>query len=134
MSQQQQTLGRENSAEGRRNLAERPAAEGLDQRRTLTPLVDVYETKNEIIAFADMPGVAKDQVRVELEKGTLTIEGRRPDDGGDDDKSYNYVRAFAVSRNIDADKVSAELQHGVLKVVLPKLDHDRPRQIAVQAR
>lgn len=107
--------------------------EKLDERRTLAPLVDVYETQGEIVALADMPGVLTDHVRVELEKGTLTLEGKRLDESGDADKAITYLRSFAVPRSIDADKVSAELQNGVLRVVLPKQDINRPRQIAVRA-
>jgi HSP20 family protein len=113
--------------------AEETQTEKLEERRTVAPLVDVYETENEIVAFADMPGVITDHVRVELEKGTLTLEGKRLDESGEADKAITYLRSFAVPRSIDADKVSAELQHGVLRVVLPKQDINRPRQIAVRA-
>ena len=53
------------------------AAEKMEQRPTTAPLVDIFENNDELLVVADMPGVAKDNVSINFDKGQLTIEGRR---------------------------------------------------------
>ena len=117
------------------------ATERADGGPTRTPYVDIYETADGLTVVAEMPGVDRDSVRVEVEKGVLTISGRpepmnvegyRPiyeglDNGGD------FFRAFALSDEVDREKTTASLRDGVLTVVLPKAAQARTVQIPVQA-
>jgi HSP20 family molecular chaperone IbpA len=105
----------------------------------LLPPVDVIEDSTGITLYADMPGVPRDklnlrvdgdQLAIEAEMALTTPEGLQP--------SYVevnrsvYRRTFTLSKELDADKVSAELSHGVLRVRIPKADHAQPRRIAIQ--
>jgi HSP20 family molecular chaperone IbpA len=113
------------------------AAEGIEQRPAVAPPVDIYENADELLVIADLPGVAKEELRVHLEKNQLRIEGRRADVGEGDALAAEYRpvdfrRTFAVPQGIDADRIHAELSQGVLQLHLPKAAAVKPRQIAVK--
>ena len=117
---------------------ENDAPEKMEQRPTTAPLVDIYENADELLVVADMPGVAKDKVTINFDKGQLTIEGRRAASTGSgllaaEYKPVDFYRTFVLPQGIDTDKIEAELQHGVLRVHLPKSASLKPRQIAVKA-
>ncbi len=102
------------------------------ERATFAPPVDIYESKDEILILADVPGVTTEGLTVHLDKEHLTIAARRTPGGAGDD-AFDYRRIFVVPRGIDADKISANLQNGVLRLALPKPAALKPRQIEVKA-
>ena len=114
-------------------------AENVNERPAVAPRVDVFENDNEILLFADLPGVSKDNVRIDLDKERLTIEARRtdsPDEGTEllaEYRPFDYRRAFLVPRGIDREKIDAELRAGVLRLKLPRADALRPRSIPIRA-
>ena len=88
--------------------------------------IDVYENENELLLFADLPGVAADGLDVRVENGELTIEGRR--------EKTKYKRVFALDdAGFDLDQIAARQQHGVLELRLPKAPQKRARKIEVKA-
>lgn len=103
-----------------------------------TPDVDIYINDDEILLIADMPGVDKKNISINLENNTLTIEGhfehpyteplQRKEFG-----STDYRRIFSLPKGIDAEKASAEFNLGVLQLHLPKSAAIKPRQIKVEA-
>jgi HSP20 family molecular chaperone IbpA len=105
---------------------------------TVAPVVDIYENDDEILLHADMPGVEKDNITVNVDNGTLTITGVREletkgaaswEEFGD----VEYRRTFSVPQTIDVEKVNAELKDGVLRLHLPKSEAAKPRQIEIKA-
>jgi HSP20 family protein len=113
------------------------SAERVAQRATVQPVVDVYENQDELLLVADVPGARKDGVSVHLDNGQLTIEARRSDDlpGAaliTESRQYDYFRAFTVPQGIDASKIEAQLNSGVLRLHLPKSDALKPRRIEVK--
>jgi HSP20 family protein len=102
------------------------------QRVTVLPAVDIFENKDELLIFADLPGVTKEDLSINFDKGQLTLEGR-PGEFGPDEEVFDYRRTFVVSQGIEADKISANLQNGVLRLTLPKPAALKPRQIEVKA-
>jgi HSP20 family protein len=99
--------------------------------------VDIYETPNELVLLADLPGVAPNDLEVRLEDDILTIRGRAAHLRADapvyqEYELVNFFRQFELSEQIDQGKVSADLKHGVLTLHLPKTEKAKPRQIAVQ--
>ena len=106
--------------------------EKMEQRATVAPPVDIFESKDELLIVADLPGVAKEDVSVHLDKGQLTIVGR-PRELARDEEPYDFRRAFVVPQNIEADKIAADLQNGVLRVKLPKPVAPKPRTIEVRS-
>ncbi len=105
-----------------------------------TPEVDIFETDQEITLLADMPGVAADEVTIDLKDGVLTISGDvKPWEGSEETDVLvefeigKYHRQFSLSDAIDQDKIDAKLEDGVLRLTLPKAQKAVPRQIAVKA-
>lgn len=95
--------------------------------RPLVPAVDIYENENELLLLADLPGVTKEQVNIQFEPERLTLEATRPMG----DQTITYRRVFTVAPVFDADKVTARLERGVLRLTLGKSAAVRPRQIPV---
>ncbi len=106
--------------------------------RTYVPQVDIYETKDGLWLWADMPGVDEDSLNVHLDNGVLTIEGQVDVKQYEDmDPLYteynvgNYVRRFTLSNDVDSDRIVARMQHGVLALEIPKAERAKPRRIAI---
>ncbi len=105
-----------------------------------TPEVDIFETEKEITLLADMPGVAADDVTIDLKEGVLNLSGEvKPWEGPEETDVLvefeigKYYRQFNLSDAIDQDKIEAKLEDGVLRLTLPKAQKAVPRQIAVKA-
>jgi len=112
--------------------------ETVADRPYKAPFCDVYENENEVLLVADIPGVYKDNLNIHVEKNQLAIEGRVDEktDGSMLGHEYNFVdyrRTFTLPTGIDANKIHADLKHGVLTLHLPKAESLRPRQITVKA-
>ena len=102
------------------------------------PLVDIYENDDEILLYADLPGVDKEQVTINLDNGRLRLSGhRRHESVGatqwEEFGALDYQRTFSVPQSIDIDQVNAEMKDGVLCLHLPKSEAARPRQIEITA-
>jgi len=103
-----------------------------------TPRVDVVETENEFVLFADLPGVKDEDVDVHFENGELFLQARCP--ARQPEVKYvlneygtgDYYRAFTINQDVAADKISAVLKNGVLTVQLPKSEAVKPRRIQVK--
>ncbi len=112
----------------------------IDRGRELSqfvPAVDIFENENEILLQANMPGVLKDHIALNIDNGTLSISGvRRLATQGavkwEEFSDVEYVRSFSVPQTIDVEKVQAELKNGVLQLHLPKSEAAKPRQIEIQ--
>jgi len=117
------------------NQAVREAPAG--ERRYLAPEVNIFETKDEYILEAEMPGVPKDGVEITLEGGVLTLVGHRSDDAPTASALYresrgaDYRRVLELDPAIDTDKINARVDQGVLTLTLPKAERVKPRKIAV---
>ena len=105
---------------------------------TFTPRIDVLETENELLLFADLPGVEQENVDVRFENGELTLRARRTSPEADriplafEYETGDYFRAFRITEQIDAEKIWAELKNGVLTLHLPKVEAVKPRKITVK--
>src|SRR5436190_17313061 len=106
--------------------------------RTFLPTTDIFETDSSLTLILEMPGVDKGNVDISIENGVLTVQGRLDFSKYQDLQpvytEYNvghYRRAFTLSNKIDQGKISAEMNQGVLTLVLPKAEETRPRRIAV---
>ena len=102
----------------------------------VSPLVDIYENDEEILLYADMPGVVKENVCVDIDNGKLTLSGiRKYESSGvaswEEFGGVEFQRTFAVPQTIDVSKVGASLKDGVLRLNLPKSEAAKPRQIEI---
>ncbi len=116
----------------------KPWERALEYERSIAPLVDIYETENEFVLIANMPGVTKENVHLQLEEGTLTIFGQI-NYNEDLKRKYilhesifaNYSRSFKLSESIDGSKIDAKYNNGQLTINLPKHDKVKPRIINI---
>jgi len=107
-----------------------------------TPAVDIYENNDFVVVKAELPGVEKDRISVEVKEGILTLRGERGFDKELKKESYHRIersygtfqRSFSLPVSVDQEKVTARFQNGVLEVQLPKKDQEKPKQIEVDVK
>lgn len=107
---------------------------------TKFPAMDIAEYENELVAVSELPGVKKDQVKITFEKGILKIEGQRtpyeiPQDAKvllNEMQVRDFSRSISINVDVDVDNISATLENGILRVVLPKAPEARVRTISVK--
>ncbi len=109
-------------------------------RRVYVPRVDIYESKDDVVVVADIPGVDESSVDITLEKNVLTINGYvEPADPENYSLTYaeyeagDYRRSFNLSNQIDQENIRAAVKNGVLRLWLPKSDVAKARKITVKA-
>src|SRR5438128_11555284 len=102
------------------------------------PALDLYQNNDNVVAVVELPGMRKEEIEISLHDGTLTISGERKREstnGETAQRSERYVgtfrRSIALPTRVDATKVSATYQEGILKVTLPKAEEAKPKQIQV---
>ena len=113
---------------------------GVRARRWV-PAMDLVETDEHLVLRADLPGLERDDVNIEVKDGTLTVSGERRSEGEDKSEGfYRVERAFgAFSRSltlpegIDAEKITADFDNGVLEVRIPKPAERKPHRVAIGA-
>jgi HSP20 family protein len=103
------------------------------------PPVDVYETDQGYVVCAELPGVKRDAIHIEMRDSELTIRGERREDAVPANAYHQmerlqgpFARTFMFNEPIDADRISAEFVDGVLTVKVPKGAQPEPRRIDVQ--
>ena len=111
--------------------------ETQSQEQYVTPPVDIYETQEGLIVKADLPGVARDGMDIRVENNLLTIRANVSHVAPGDPiyREYglvNFFRQFELNERVDQSKISAELNHGVLTLNLPKAEEAKPRKIDVK--
>jgi len=110
--------------------------------RPWSPAVDIFESENELVLRADLPGLKAADISVKVENQTLTIAGERAFSREDSTRGYhriersygNFVRSFAVPNTFDTEKIAADYTNGVLTVTLAKKEAAKPRQVKVEVR
>lgn len=129
-----------------RNQERAPAttakAQGNEARygdAALMPPVDVLEDASGITLYADLPGVSRDRLNLQVEAGTLTIDAEIDLNLPEGLQSSHtevgfgrFHRTFTLSSELDPEKVTAELADGVLKLSIPKAEHAKPRRIEIR--
>ena len=104
------------------------------------PPMDIEETEHEYLLKADLPEVKKEDVKVGIQNGVLSVEGERKQEKEEQNKTYHrvervygkFVRRMAVPTDVDEQKVGAEFKNGVLTVRLPKSAAAKPKTIDVK--
>ncbi|MCX6134159.1 MAG: Hsp20/alpha crystallin family protein [Ignavibacteriales bacterium] len=108
--------------------------------RSSVPSMDITEIESEYLAILELPGVKKEDVKITFEKNVLTIEGKRTPYANPQEAQIllkemairDFNRSIRIPVEIDASNISAELENGILKVVLPKSQQARVRTIAIK--
>jgi HSP20 family molecular chaperone IbpA len=115
-------------------------AESPVERRVFTPPIDIYETEEGLVLCADLPGVSADSLDLQIQDNKLTLFGRvevaTPSPSQSVHQEYevgDFLRSFILSDDVDHDRVTAKMSHGVLEVVLPRAAQADARRITVQS-
>lgn len=103
------------------------------------PSVDIKETANEFILLADIPGVKPEEIEISMEKNVLTVKGSRElsTDESDDNWSRtervhgSFFRQFTLPESADSENITARSKHGVLELVIPKIERPQSRKIQI---
>ncbi len=103
------------------------------------PAVDIYETENEVVLSAEIPGVEAKDVEIKVEDNNLTLRGERRFEKETKEENYHRVersygsffRSFALPSYVDQDKIEAEHENGVLKIHMPKRSELKPRKVKI---
>jgi HSP20 family protein len=119
-----------------------PFRSGFDRTGQLftewSPALDLYQSGDHLVALVELPGMRKEDIDISLHDGTLTISGERKresNNGENAQRTERYVgtfrRSITLPTQVDASKVGATYQDGILKVTLPKAEEAKPKQIQV---
>ncbi len=109
------------------------------EARFIEPRVNIYEEDERIVLQAELPGVSRDNLDIDIEDDRLTITGRRSAESEavrmvyGERCPYNFRRTFILGNVIDREKVNATLKDGVLELVLGKVAQPRARKIEIKA-
>ena len=103
------------------------------------PSVDIYETDEAIFLKAELPGIKKEDVSVEIKDNVLTLRGERVEDKEIKEGSYfrkercfgTFSRAFNLQHRVQPDKIKAKFKDGILEIEIPKPEEEKPKQITV---
>lgn len=114
-------------------------AEAAAQAAMWSPAVDIYESGDDIVVKAEIPGIARDDVAVEVKDGVLTLRGERRFEKEAKEENYHriersygtFVRSFGLPTSVDPEKVRAALKEGVLEVRIGKKEQAKPRKVQV---
>jgi len=106
----------------------------------LVPSVDIVEDQNGITLKADLPGVSKETLSIDVDGDTLTVEGAVALGESKELRALyaevrvaRYRRSFVLGRDLDTERIEASMRNGVLTLNVPKREHAKPRRIAVKA-
>jgi len=132
----------ENRQDVGRGAGQAPAPQPQPRDRdqpAMTPRVDVLEDGTGITLIADLPGVSREALDIHVEGDSLTIEGQvSPATPEAMEATYaevrvpRYRRMFTLSRELDGNRIEAQLKDGVLRLRIPKQDHAQPRRVQVK--
>jgi HSP20 family protein len=103
------------------------------------PKVDLYEKDDNFVIKAELPGVDKKDITIDLKDRVLTLSGERSYDNEVEEENYyrrersygKFQRAFTLPADVDSDKIKAEFKDGVLQVEVPKPEEQKPKQVTI---
>lgn len=106
------------------------------------PAVDMYQTDNEVVVKAAIPGIKADDVQINVTGEVLTIKGETKEKEETKDKAYHireqrwgmFERTIALPTDVVADKAKAEFENGILTITLPKAEEVKPKTISIKTK
>ncbi len=114
--------------------------EGVSASGTWHPSVDVYETENSYVLKAELPGINKEDIKIDINNNALTLQGEKKFEEKVEKDKYvrierrygSFSRAFTLSEKMDKENITANYKDGVLEVTLPKKEEAKPKEIKVE--
>ena len=103
------------------------------------PSVDIKETKDDFVLMAEVPGMSKNDIKINISENTLTIKGEKKEEKKEADHNFHRVerkygsfqRSFTLPTQIQGDKVKASYKDGVLSITMPKKEEVKPKEIPI---
>jgi len=103
------------------------------------PVVDIKETKDDFIIKAEVPGMSKDDIKINISENTVTIKGEKKEEKKENDINYHRIerrfgsfqRSFSLTSPIDSDKIKASCKDGILTITIPKKEESKPKEIPI---
>jgi HSP20 family protein len=107
-----------------------------------TPAVDIYESDEAVVVKAELPGLDREKIGVDVKDGILTLHGERKFEKDVKEENYHRIersygtfhRSFSLPSSVEQDRISARFKDGVLEVTLPKKEKAKPKQIKVDVK
>lgn len=104
-----------------------------------SPKVDISETEHEVVVTAELPGIKKEDVKVNVQNNVLTLSGEKKQEKETKEKNFHRIersygsfhRSFTLPMEVDTEKIGATYKEGLLKVTLPKAEVSKPKQIDI---
>lgn len=114
-------------------------ASGVPAAKEWNPAVDIYDNGDNLVIKAEVPGVDKEDIQVDLKDRVLTLKGERQVDNEiEKDNFYrqerirgSFQRAFTLNESLDPETIKAQYKDGVLTIEIPKTQEQAPRQITI---
>ena len=116
----------------------------LDDRTTSTwlPAVDIVEHENEYTVTAELPGIDKDDVKINVANSVLTIKGEKKGATESTGKNFHrlernygtFLRSFTLPNSVKSEKIEASFRDGILTILLPKIEEAKPKEIEVKVK
>lgn len=111
-----------------------------NRQNTFAPKIDISETENQYVIDVTLPGMKKDDIQLDLEKGRLTISGERQFEKEKDGKTYHrveshygsFTRSFQLPDDVKDDSINATYQDGILNITIDKSEEKMKRQIEIK--
>lgn len=118
-----------------------PRSGSLSPTGAWWPSIDVKETQNEFRIVAELPGLKRDDVKISLTDNVLTLRGEKKSEQDRGEENWHQVeraygvfeRSFQLTCPVDASKVKAKFEDGVLTISMPKSEESRPREISIES-
>ena len=113
--------------------------ESAEEMGTWYPVVDMFENDDSFVIKAELPGMGKDDIAVDVKDRVLTLKGERNYDNEVKEENYyrrersygKFQRAFSLPTDVDSDKIKADFKDGLLKIEVPKPVEQKPKQITI---
>jgi HSP20 family protein len=110
--------------------------------REVFPVADVKEDEDKYTVTLEVPGIDKKDLKIKIKENSLMVEGEKKEESKEEGESYlrvertygNFRRAFNFASDLDEKKVNAEFEDGILTVVLPKSEKEKPKEIEVKVK
>lgn len=107
-----------------------------------SPQVDIAETQKDFTIKAEVPGIKKEDIKIAIDNGVLSIRGERKQEKEEKDKKFHriersygsFIRSFTLPENVDETKIEAEFKDGMLKLQIPKTEESKPKSIEVKIK
>jgi len=124
------------------SFARRPRGDSTLLGGQWSPAIDVYDSKDNILVKADLPGLTKDEIEVSIQDDNLIIKGEKKKDTEVKEENYyrterfygSFYRTVELPAQVEADKVDAKYEDGVLSLTLPKKEDAKPKKITIDVK